>query len=114
MTTSWRFAVLILSQSGRAGAGHVSAVGPLGHDAFEALSLRFLVEFCPEGLAVTAECNQLMARQDCLEPLFAFKQRKSAQILPIVEHKVEHAVEKLRLVTERVLQQLEMRNPVLV
>ena len=77
-------------------AGHVIAMGPLSHNAFEAVPLGFLEEPRSESLAVTAECNQVMARKDCLELLFAFKQREPAQIVPIAEHEVEPAVEELR------------------
>src|SRR4051794_19510738 len=61
-----------------AAAGHVPAIRALRHDAFKALPPGFLEELDAERLAVTAEGDQLVARQDGAKPLFAFKQRKPA------------------------------------
>jgi hypothetical protein len=41
---------------------------------------------------VTAEREQFMPRQNCLEPSFAFKKRETPQILFIEKHQIEGAV----------------------
>ncbi|MEY9230764.1 hypothetical protein ABIF65_010840 [Bradyrhizobium japonicum] len=48
-------------------------VGALGQNAFEALALRLGEEFLSAAFAMLAECDQLVTRQDGLEPLLAFK-----------------------------------------
>ena len=52
----------------------IGAARALGHDAFKALPLGLLEERPAGRLAVTAEGNQLVARQDVFEPLFALEQ----------------------------------------
>ncbi|MDB6147084.1 MAG: hypothetical protein JWO45_748, partial [Spartobacteria bacterium] len=70
----------------------------------------FLEEFCAERLSMPAEGDELMAGQDGAKAAFALKQREAAQIISIMEHEVERAILKFRFVSERVLQQLEVRN----
>ena len=57
----------------------IGAARALRHDAFKALPLGLLEERPAGRLAVTAERNQLVARQDVLEPLFALEQGEAAQ-----------------------------------
>src|SRR6185437_9239721 len=47
------------------------------------------------------------------EPLLALEQSLLPQVRSVLEHKIEDAVQKLRLVPQRVLQKLEMRDSVL-
>ena len=53
-----------------------------------------------------------MARQDAAQPFLALEKRKAAQIFAVAEHHVEDAVEELRLMAQRVLQELEARDAV--
>ena len=50
----------------------------LGHDPLKALALSLLEELCAGSVTVTAECDELVARQDVLELLFSFKQSQAA------------------------------------
>ena len=56
-------------------AGRINAVGPLGHDPFEALPLGLGEEFRTVPFAVSAEGDQLVARQNRLQSLFALEER---------------------------------------
>ena len=78
MTTSWRFDVFNLQPIIRTGSRQVLAIGALGHDPFEAVTVRLMEEFRAEGSAVMAECDQFMLRQNSLEPLLTLQQRKVA------------------------------------
>jgi hypothetical protein len=62
---------------------------------------------------VVAECDQLVARQDGLEPLLALEERQRMQVLAVCEHEVECAVQKLSLVAQGVLKQLKMGYAIL-
>src|ERR1700712_3279067 len=55
-----------------------------------------------------------MTRQDGFKPLLAFEEGQSPQVLAILKHEVEGAKLELRLFAERVLQELKMRDAVLV
>jgi hypothetical protein len=72
MMTSWRFEVLIFSQSAAA-SGHVPAVRALCHDAFKALASGLFEESGAERLAVSAEGDQVITRQNGSKPLFALE-----------------------------------------
>jgi hypothetical protein len=104
---------LYLEPIGSPASGCVGAGGALRHDAFEALTLGLSEELFAGPFAVTAERDQLVARQNGLEPLLAFEERPLPQVLSVLEHKIESAVKKLRLMAQRVLKKLEMRHPVL-
>ena len=52
-------------------------------------------ELLPVAFAVCAERNQLMARQDGLEPFLSLEQRQLPQILAARDHEVERAVQEL-------------------
>jgi hypothetical protein len=54
-------------------SGRINAVGPLGHDPFEALPLGLGEEFRTVPFAVSAEGDQLVARQNRLQPLLTLK-----------------------------------------
>src|SRR4051812_49609114 len=59
-----------------------------------------------------AEGDQPVARQNRLQPLLALKERMLAQVRCVLEHEVESAIQQLRFMAQRVLQQLEMRDAV--
>ena len=61
---------------------------------------------------MSAEGDQLVARQDGLEPLLALEERQLAQVLAVLEHEIEGAIQQLRFMAQRVLKQLEMRDAV--
>jgi len=94
-------------------SGRVRAIGAFCHDAFETLSLGFREEFPTVRFSVTAERDQLVAWQDGFEPFLALEERLLPQIHSVLEHQVENAVQKLRLVSQRVLEQLKMRDAIL-
>src|SRR5437016_4541996 len=54
-----------------AASGRIGAVGTLRHDAFQALPLGLGEEFRTIPFAVSAEGDELVARQNCLQPLLA-------------------------------------------
>lgn len=90
------------------GARRVHAIGALGHDAFQSLSLGFREERRTIRVTVTAERDQLVARQDSFEPFLALEQTLLPQVLAVLEQQIESAIQKLRLVSQRVLEQLKM------
>src|SRR5882757_6186810 len=63
---------------------------------------------------MTAERDQLMPRQNRLEAPFTLQERQFPQIFSTLKHEIECAVLQLRLLAERVLQQLKMRHAFLV
>ena len=67
---------LHLQPIGGPASGRVRAVGALGHDAFEMSPLGFCEELRAVAFAVVAERDQLVARQDGLEPLLALEKRQ--------------------------------------
>src|ERR1700760_2261244 len=91
----------------------VHAIGALRHDAFQPLSLGFREELPTIRFAVTAERDQLVARQDGFEPFLALEQRLLPQVRTCLEHQIESAIQKLRLMPQRVLEQLKMRDAIL-
>jgi hypothetical protein len=52
-------------------------------------------ELLPVAFAVRAERDQLVVRQDGLEPFLSLEQRQVPQILAAREHEVERAVQEL-------------------
>src|SRR3979490_111380 len=58
-----------------AASGRIRAVGALRHDAFQALPLGLGEEFRTIPFAVMAESDELVARQNCLQPLLALEER---------------------------------------
>src|SRR3954469_1972433 len=90
-----------------------SSVGALGHDAFETFPLGLGEEFGAVPFAVSAEGNQLVARQNCLQPHLALAQRLLAQVRRLLKHEIEGAVQELCFMAQRVVKQLEMRDAVL-
>ena len=61
---------------------------------------------------MSAEGDQLVARQNCLQPLLALDKRLLAQVHRVLEHEIESAIQQLRFMAQRVLKQLEMRDAV--
>ena len=70
-------------------------------------------EFRTDRFAVTAEGDQPVARQDRFQARLALEKRLSAQINCVLKHQIEGAILELCFMTQRVLQQLEMRDAVL-
>src|SRR5215204_1333730 len=56
----------------------VWAIGALGHDAFQAVTVGLRKEFRAEGCAVMAKRDQFVFRQNSLEPLLTLQQGKAA------------------------------------
>src|SRR4051812_44509645 len=102
---------LHLQPIGGPASGRVRAVGALGHYTFEMSQLSFCEELCAATFAVVAECDQLVARQDGLEPLLALEERQRTEVLAVCEHEVKCAVQKLGLAAQGVLKQLEWDTP---
>ena len=86
---------LHLQPVGGPAARGVRAVRALGHDAFEMPPFGFGEELLPIAFAVRAERDQLVVRQDGLEPFLSLEQRQLPQILAVREHEVERAVQEL-------------------
>src|SRR4051794_25269903 len=82
-----------------------SSVGALGHDAFETFPLGLGAEFGAVPFAVSAEGNQLVARQNCVQPPLAVAERRLAQVRRLLKHEVEGAVQRLWFMPERVVKQ---------
>src|SRR5579871_366453 len=78
----------------RADARQIFAAGAFCHDAFKSLARRFLEEFRAKRLAVPAEGNKPVFGKGVLQALLALNQRQRAQVLAILKHEVEDAVEK--------------------
>src|SRR3954470_5184288 len=90
-----------------------SSVGALGHDAFETFPLGLGEEFRAVPFTVSAEGDQLVAWQNCLQSLFTLKEGVVAQVRCVLKHEIESAIQELRLVAQRILKQLEMRDAIL-
>jgi hypothetical protein len=70
-------------------------------------------EFRAVPFTVSAEGDQLVARQNCLQPLLALEKRLLAQVHCVLKHEIEGAIQEVRLMAQRILKQLEMREAVL-
>ena len=68
--------------------------------------------FVPNSVRCWLKESSWLARQNAAQPLLALKKRKAPQIFAVAEHHVEDAVEELRLMAQRILQQLEARDAV--
>src|SRR6476620_6995635 len=61
-------------------SGRIRAVGALRHDAFETFPLGLGEEFRAVASTVSAKGDQLLARQNCPQPLLALEKRQLAQV----------------------------------
>src|SRR5581483_9673780 len=94
-------------------SGGVRAIGTLRHDTFQSLSLGFREEGRTFDFAMRAERDQLVARQNGFETFLALEEGLLPQVPPFLEHQVKSAVQKLRLVSQRILEQLKTRDAIL-